>query len=483
MTSFATVVVAICQILLIRVIAKGLGPEELGVYTLVRRTVAVLLPFTSLSIGIGLTRYIALYRGEEKNIASILPAAVILSSIWCLMVVASLFPFSALLSKLVFDNEGREIFFKLILFLLVGENFYVSLYGYYRGRQMMMHANISNMLLMGILPVTTVILLINAHNLSYVIYGIGTFFFISLFILLPIIVNGIRMTNWNEFIVIKKKLLAYSIPRIPGGVALTLIFTFGVLASPYFGGIVNAAYMSIGIWIFSFLSEATGAFGMVILPKAAKFIGSGREDDLKSKLRPICDFIFCIGLFMFMQLLITLDFIIFIWLGPEYSEAVIIARIMICAMIPYFFYTMMRSIIDAVEIRAINTYNVYISLLITIISSFLLIKAGVGFSALAIGFDAGLISLGLLTCFYIKRRYHIKLLCNNFSLVLFMNILFCLLVYLVKYEKMSNQFSYQNFALIVLLEMILGIVYIVALKKTGSPWISEVLCRISRPVA
>lgn len=478
-TSFTAVVVTICNIFLIRIIAKGLGPEELGVYTLVRRTVAVLIPFTSLSIGIGLARYIALYTGKGQKTESVLPAAVAVSSICSLLVCVALFPFSGLLSKLIFNQEGREVLFKLILFLLIGENLYICLYSYYRGRQRMLRANIWNALVMGIMPVSIAILLIDTNNLSYIIFGLGILFFISLFSLLPQIAYGVRTARWEEFKSIAKKLLTYSIPRAPGGVALTLIFTFGVLVSPYMGGIANAAYMSIGIWIFQILQTATDSFGLVILPKAANLLGRGNDDYLKSKLRSIYDLILHVGLFVFVQMFLILDFLIFIWLGREYSEAVPIARIIILSMMPFFFYTMMRSIIDAVEKRAINAFNLYLSLFVTVISSLILVKSGLGLSALAMGFDVGLISLGILTYFYMNRRYHVSLLPDNFRPVLLINILMGLFIFLVKYEMMSNQFSYLNFAIVVSVQLLCGILYLILLKKLGATWLKDIVERMT----
>lgn len=477
-TSCTSVVVSICNILLVRVISGGVGPEGLGVYTLVRRTALVLLPFTSLSISIGLARYVGLYTGEKRNIATIFLAAVIISSICGLTVCAILFPFSALLSKLVFNHEGKEIFFILILFMLIGENLYICLYSYYRGRQMMRHANTWNIML-SILSVIMIFFLIETKNLRHVILGIGILYFISLFGLLPIIKYSIRIANWKEFIPMTKKLLAYSIPRVPGGLALTGIFFFGVMASPYVGNIADAAYLSIGIWIFQMLIVATDSFGLVILPKASKFIGSNQEGYLQSKLESIYGFTLQIGLFTFIQLFITMDLIIFVWLGSEYAAAVPLARIIICAMVPFFFYTMMRNIIDAVEIRAVNTYNIYISLTITVISSFLLIKVGMGISALAVGFDAGMISLGILTYLFMKRRYNMRILTDNFYIVLLINILMGFCMYFIKFGIMSNQLNNKKFAIIVSLQLLCACLYLIFLKIIRVTWIRDFEERIA----
>ena len=478
-TSVATVVDAVCNILLVRIIAKGLGPEEFGAFTLVRRTVATLLPFTSLSIGIGLARYIALYTADGRSTDPLLPAAVMVSSIFSLLFCLLLFPFSGVLSDLIFNQERMEILFKLILFLLVGENLYDCLYSYYRGRGEMRYANIWQLLVLGIMPVSIVMFFVHMSNVSYIIFGLGLLFYFSVFILLPKSVQGVRKTTWKELKVITKKLLAYSILRAPGGVALSLIFTFGVLASPYLGGIANAAYMSIAIWIFQILQTATTPFGLIMLPKAANFLGSGSEGYLKEKLRSIYDFILDAGLFIVIQLYLVADFLIIAWLGLKYSEAVPIARIIILSMMPFLFYTMMRSIIDAVEKRAINTFNLYLSLLMTVTSSLVLLKFHIGLSALAIGLGTGLCLLGVMTYLYMKRRYHVRLMSGLFYRILLINILFGCFVYLVKYVMLSNHFNYQNVAIVFSIQLFCGVLYLILLRKLDATWIREIVQRVS----
>jgi len=263
-TSLTAIITAICNVFLIRIISNAFGADELGVYTLVRRTVATLIPFTSLSIGIGIARYIALYTGKGEKTESVLPAAATVSLTCSLLVCLALLPFSELFSECIFDEKGRSNLFDSILFLLVGENLFVCLYAYYRGRQQILSANIWSAFILGIMPVSITLLIIYigiANNVNYIIWGIGSLFYLSLFNLLPKIAFGLRSITVKEFKSTAAKLLAYSIPRAPGGMALTLIFTFGVLVSPYTGGIANAAYMSIGIWIFQLFQTATDSFG------------------------------------------------------------------------------------------------------------------------------------------------------------------------------------------------------------------------------
>ena len=484
-TTVVTVVVAICNIIIIRLIAKGLGAEELGVYTLVRRTVATVLPLSSLSIGIGLARYIALYEGKGERTESILPVAFILSSSTSLLVCLTLFPFSGYLSEVIFNKEGMEIPFRLILFLLFGESLFTCLYSYYRGRHNMFYANIWGFLVMGIMPLFITLLTVHMNDVTYIIFGLGMMFYLSLFALVPKIVDGLRKTDYVELKATARKLMHYSIPRAPGGLASTFIFSFGVLVSPYTGSIVHAAYMSIGIWILQILQTATESFGLVVLPKAASILGRGSEEYLANKLRSMYDFILHVGLFTVIQLFLILDFLIYLWVGKEYTDAVPIARIIILSMIFFFYYTMMRNIIDAVETRPINAINMYLGLLVTILSTLIFIKFGFGVFGLAIGLNLGLITLGVLTYLFMIRRYHINLLPDRFYPIMIVNMLLGFCIYFIKYNMMSNQYGYRNFAVTLAAQIMCGMIYIIILKKLDVTWIRDIEDRINyqKPVS
>jgi len=394
------------------------------------------------------------------------------------MIALLLFPLSEKISNIIFNQQGKSIMFKLILFLVVGESLYVCLYSYYRGKQQILNANVLHIAIIGLLPVLAAVLLIPTHELSFFIFFIGLFFYMCLFSLLPKFISEIRNTSFPEIKTIFRKLLTYSIPRIPGGASLTLIFTFGVMISPYTGGIANAAYMSIGIWLFQILEIATNAFGLIVLPKVANFLGNGKEDYLINNLRSIYEFNFHIGIFLVIQFFLVIDFIILVWVGHKYTGAVSIARILTIAIIPYLFYTVMRNIIDAVEEKAINTYNLYISLIITILTSLILLQLRMGVYALAIGLDAGLITLGGLTYLFMKRRYNIRAISNDFYSVLAVNILLGFLIYVGKYKILSNSFNYYNLAIVILLQFLCAAIYTIFLNNLDVAWVKDIKSRI-----
>jgi len=124
--------------------------------------------------------------------------------------------------------------------------------------------------------------------------------------------------------------------------------------------------------------------------------------------------IFQLGFFATIHTFIWSKEIVLVWLGPEYIDAVPIMKITILSLGPYLGYVVLRSIVDAIEVRAINTLNISLSLVFATVISIIFIYAGFGTIGLAIGTTMGFAALGIMTSGYLMRRYQISF--ENFML-------------------------------------------------------------------
>jgi hypothetical protein len=97
-------------------------------------------------------------------------------------------------------------------------------------------------------------------------------------------------------------------------------------------------------------------------------------------------------------------------LGENYGEAVTVTRIVMVAAVAYTIYVSMRSIIDAYYLKAINTLNIIVALLIFLIFSFLSQFFAGNYIHLLFIFVIGVFSLGALTLHDI-----VKINDSNFS--------------------------------------------------------------------
>ncbi len=479
--TMASFIVVVCNISIVKIMTDYVTPEQFGLYTIIRRFSTSIYPFTSFAIATGIVRYTGFFVGEKRNYELILPTAVGVSLLTHFFFIICVVPFAPFFSSLIFNSPEHESLVYAMLFYLVGFNFYMCLNSHYRGIQNIITANIWALFITGILQVTVIYsyFTFGFKEILMLIYLIGSIYYLSIFSLLfklkPIIMNSFT----DQIFPLADKLIRYSIPRAPGGVALALLLSLGVIISPYTGNVSNAGYLAIGIWCFQILLVATSAFGMVFLPKAAQICGEDKMGVLKDNLRVIYDFTHDVGLFSAVQIFIVIDFIIEIWVGVEYMSSILITKILLIALIPYFFYTMLRTLIDAIEVKAINTFNLYPSLALSCAICLVSIYFDFGITGVALGMVSGIWLLGVLTYNYLVNRFLVSFFTPNSIKIISINMLFFIIVYTVKNIMLGNIFSTTNLAIILLLQLILSFVYLVYLSVSSRSWVQEVRNRIS----
>jgi len=153
-------------------------------------------------------------------------------------------------------------------------------------------------------------------------------------------------------------------------------------------------------------------------------------------------------------------------------------KIIILSLGPYLGYVILRSIVDAIEVRAVNTLNLSISLAIAAVTSIIFIYAGFGITGLAIGTTIGFLVLGVMTCFYLLRRYKISFKNFMFHWVLLLNILFTVFILLIK-QYISLALTQVNLLILgFIIECIFFACYLYFLYKKDVRWFSELKKRI-----
>ena len=145
--------------------------------------------------------------------------------------------------------------------------------------------------------------------------------------------------------------------------------------------------------------------GLSGLPRVARYVGEGRETAPRDNIRDLSAFIFQVGLFFSLHLYIWADLIIRAWLGSDYQDAIPLMRVLVLSLPAYLGYVMLRSVIDAVEVRAVNTVNIFIGFGVGSGTGIALAYAGLGVLGLAIGNAAGFVVIGAMSFFCLWKRY------------------------------------------------------------------------------
>jgi len=384
-------------------LADRLGPAGFGAYMLARRATGVLLPVCTLAMGVAVPRYVAAALQEDRREAYLL-GGLLLGVGPCLLVAAIAGGISDASTRLFFQNSGSTVLLYGSLCLLIGTACHTILYGYYRGLGRMGVANAWQLGVFGIAPAAIIFCSPRSASPGEILFLMGGVACLTLGPLARHVWMGARGGSLAHVPGVASELACYGGPRVPGSFAMQSILVLGPFLASRRVGVAEAGYLLAGQVVFQLADVSTSAFGIVMLPRLASLQAQGKSDYLRDLIGLVVGFVVHFGLYLSLHLLVWSRPLILLWLGPQYTDAVAIVRILLIAVIPYTAFVMLRSIIDAVEVRAINTLNLLMALAATAAASALALRTGLGAIGLAGATAAGFWILALLTLLFLWKR-------------------------------------------------------------------------------
>lgn len=478
-TTLTSIITILSMIIVTRLLAKGFGSEEFGAYFLSRRMVSTILPFTTFTMGIALTRYIGLSCESISDRSFYLWGASIIAVGFTLLIAIIGWIIQKPLAFWIFGKEGYEPLCNALFFMLIGTSLYTVLYAYYRGLGQMGKANLWQIGVMGIGPLLIVYVVPQYGNASLIVFFMGGLFMLAAVPLFyHLIFSWAHIRKKNELRKKMQDLFRYGYPRTPGSLAFAGLLTIGPFIASHLISLKDAGYLMVGQSLFRIVESGFTGFGVVVLPKASQLHAEGKESFLKERLTDMVALLTHIGFFIFLHLFLWSDLIVLVWLGKNYQEAISVIRIVLLGIVPYLAYVMLRSIIDALEVKAINTRNLILALIISAPLSILLSKVGFGVKGIAFGTTLGITILGGSTLFYFWR--HNKGLYEELMLkqVFLVNILLFLPAFGIHTWLMKNEINSFTFPIAMSIECITVLIYLTMIRKWQARWIIELEKRI-----
>ncbi len=478
-TTLTSITIGIALVMVTRLLAKGLGPEAFGVYSLSRRIVSTLIPFSTLGMGVAVTRYIAISTDRATRY-KFLVSGLILGVIPSMAIFLAGIIFRYPLSVIVFHSTDYTLVILALLFMLVGYSLYTVIYSFYRGTCEMWKANLWQLMLFALGPVIIATLYAKTGLVHLILFMTGILYFIAVVPLGVHVWEGV--SSYGTAISMAEpfeRLLQYSLPRIPGGLVLSGMLTLGPFLAPYFGSLTDAGYMVVGQSVFVLTESGISAFGLLVLPKAAQLYAEGRLDFLRHRIGDIIALAVHFGLFVTIQLYIWADQLILVWLGHQYINAIPIMRILLLALVPNFLYVLLRSIIDAIDEKAVNTHNLYGAMLVTIVSSLFFALVGLGILGLAVGTVFGFVTLGLTTVRYLWRGgwFTVDGFCFKECLLLNAGMLIVAFWFKAIITQLHPS-TLMFLVLVFLLESVLFVLYCLIIRRLKAGWVREIEQRV-----
>ncbi len=479
-TGCASGITIISVVVSTSLLAQNLGTYDFGAYCLVRQAVSTLMPFSTVGMGTALARYVAISRGEVDKDIFLVGAMLLAVSSLVLICLAGL-TFRNALGNWIFGDPEYSFLLPAALFMLVGFTSYSILYGFYRGTGQFNKANIWQIAVMGIGPVAVVCLFRGEGSLRYVVVSMGLIALSSSCMLANRLWKIWRRPDWRSLRNRTRLLLAYGAPRVPGGLAFAGILSIGPFMASHLGSIKEAGYLASGQSLFRVIEGIVEAFGIVALPNIARIAAETRTAFLRDRISDVVGLIVHMGLFASLHILLWADQIILLWLGQPYRDAIPVFRILAVALVPYLAFSLLRSIIDGVEERAVNTKNLYISGSATCLFLFLSAWAGLGVAGIALGTVLGFVVLGGLTVLHLWRKYRLEKQALRLKQCLILNLLLFGSALVFRYLCDGRLEGMRFGSAVIAVELLLFVLYCGALLRMKVQWVVELVARLGLP--
>lgn len=404
-TFIAEFFILISSILVYKLAANFLGKDGFSEYALSRRAISFIQPVLLVGLGVGIPRFIAYADASlsDKNSDSYFISG---------LTIASVITFIFMFFVNLFKNQFAFIFFGNHLYgylvfpmslMIFGLVFHSICYSYFRGKLMMIRANFIQMINIGIIPIF--IFLFFGKTVSQVLIFTGIIWSFTSLVFIISILSHIKFEKINMLISCTKELLVYGIQRVPGDLGLAAFLLLPATITAHVEGVRKAGYVAFGVSLLNMISSVFAPISLIFLPQSSHLIANEKISLLKHYTFLILKIslgLTSVGLIIFE---IFANQIIKIYLGNAFSEIVVIGRIILIGSLGYVIYIVMRSIIDAYYVKAINSKNILISFLIYLILALLVLLTIRSYLYLTISFVIALFILGGLTLWDVKRIF------------------------------------------------------------------------------
>lgn len=402
LTGITSGLTVVAFIVTTRLLASALGPDQFGAYSLGRRLLASAEPAATLGVGVGLTRYLAASRGTLGPADWTWAATVlVVAATGCITALGLLVP-----AGWIFGTEGHGQTYLASLALLGGYSSYIVWYSYLRGTGQIEPANAWQLAVVAGSPLIAAVAIGRTGRADAILAIIAAAHALAF---IPLIWS-LRSVQVGRHLGVRiRELAAFSIPRIPGILAYGGLFSVGPVVAAHVSGLGAAAELVLAQSLLRVVEAATDGFSRVALPFFSMLHSQGRIDHIRSRVENLLGLVTHGGIFASLQAWAWADELVRLWVGQEYPQAGAAIRALSFAIVPFALFTVLRPVIDSIEVKAVVSRYSLIALALTVALSLILGEAGLGAPGLALAMGFGIMVLGLLSAFYVVHRLQLSL--------------------------------------------------------------------------
>jgi len=312
------------------IIARSLGPEVYGLFSLAVMILGWFIAFSSLGLSGGLLRYVALYRGEKKTnkIRFIFRTSLIISLISTIISSIILFLLSEFISIKLFHTPDLIIFLRIFSILIpvsVFSSIFLSIMHAYE--KINWHSFISNILQSATRLIILVVLIILGFKTNSIIFSYFSGILIVLIVSYMVcrykiseifkkdtLKKGIRKN-------LTKELFSYSWPLLFFGLLAGILYWIDSFAIGYFKSVLEVGFYNAAIPIALLLNIAPELFLKLFFPLINKEYSRKNFEVIKELSQQVGKWIFILNLPFLIIIMLFPGALINILFGQEYVIA------------------------------------------------------------------------------------------------------------------------------------------------------------------
>jgi O-antigen/teichoic acid export membrane protein len=400
-------IIVILSFLVFRLANENMDEVGFSEYNLARRGIALFQPLLMLGLGVAVPRYISIY--IHRN--SLLPAAIGLLLFAAVLMGVVFLSWKAFFAELLFGGSNYQDYIFPLFLLIFGYCYHAVLFGFLRGKLSYMLSNFMQLIHIGAWPVLSVIFYKNVLNLLY-------FNSIALLITCALF-TGIIFYKYHLETTVKKlifdigTLTKYGLPRVLGDFALLVMLT-----APTFiilnikDDMLISGDIAYSLTLLNFIGAAFSPFGIILLPEIGIFLRDKKFTAIKRRFRIFFISALVLNLIGFIIYYSFTAEILKLLLGKQYRESIIhISQLILLSSFGYTAYIVLRNFLDALKVRALNSINLVLTLIIYFLLICFCFYIDAEISYYLIAFALVLSMLGLLT--FVQTYKAVKELNSN----------------------------------------------------------------------
>lgn len=414
-TFVGQVLAGVGTLVLYRLVADSAGKDGFASFALAKGTVSLLFPVVTVGLVAGLPRTLAMTRGGEGQRAE---AYAVAAAVICGAVAGACWLVSVTLPGVVrgvfFGGEGSDALVAATgALMLATATFYVA-YGWFRGHQRFVAANVLQVLAAAAIPVAVLVAVPDLGVTSLVWIMALALGGLSLAFVAGPLWRGLR-AGGAQLAAAGRTLLDYGARRVPGEIAQVALFALVTVVAAHVTSLEDVALLAAAIQLMTVLTVGLTPIGTVLLPSLAERWAADPEA-VRRQVRLLAGLAAHLGLFASLQMLVFADVILGAVFGSGFEESERLARTALVAAGPYVFYMIMRSSLDAVSVKSFNTRSNLVGLAMFAGVAAVLLGLDVLDPALAVAcaFAAGVLAQGGLTVLFVRRLFAVPV--SAFSL-------------------------------------------------------------------